>query len=176
MYYFVQCQILWPFAGRPQIKSDFLDLVLSFWFFSEESDPKNIWPFAGRPPIKPGDKICGGAVIGELGDQIMVGVFYMFHVPCCCCCCCWFSILSMSCSCITDIEGINDQIMAKQCFERSLCGSFYLFVWSNLFVYWFVCCCIFLCLFVVWLWLDCLSLADVRPTPSGVCGRGGPGV
>merc|ERR1712037_731768 len=28
----------------------------------------------GRPPIQPGDKICGGAVIGELGDQIMVCV------------------------------------------------------------------------------------------------------
>ena len=31
---------------------------------------------SGRPPIQPGDKICGGAVIGELGDQIMVSTFH----------------------------------------------------------------------------------------------------
>ena len=31
----------------------------------------------GRPPIQPGDKICGGAVIGELGDQIMVLIWFL---------------------------------------------------------------------------------------------------
>ena len=55
--------------------------VLTFaliWNMKYASFWKLICYLSGRPPIQPGDKICGGAVIGELGDQIMVCTFFSF--------------------------------------------------------------------------------------------------